>query len=123
MTTQSDRGLELKACRGCGDKPEHISNEHGPEIATCPLCDIRMEAITFGVLCAKWNHIMGYQTKGAPVGALRPVTAEVSEAMIEAALYAYWQKDRHAQAFNFHDRGSMRAALTAALKAQKGVGG
>jgi uncharacterized membrane protein len=43
------------------------------------------------------------------------VVGEVSEEMVERALYAYWQKDRHAQAFNFHDRGSMRAALTAAL--------
>jgi hypothetical protein len=83
--------LALKPCRGCGDMPTHLSNEHGPEIAECQLCDIRMEAITFGVLCAKWNHIMGYVTKKAPVGPLgntRPASAtavEVTEGMAPIA--------------------------------------
>lgn len=44
----------------------------------------------------------------------QPVVA-ITDEMVERSLFAYWNKTPHALAFNYIDRESMRAALTAAL--------
>jgi hypothetical protein len=84
------------------------------EFYISPSCDAHWRNVNDDRM--KWDpRDLGYTLTSIPDLTRVTVVGEISDEMVERALYAYWQKDRHAQAFNFHDRGSMRAALTAAL--------
>lgn len=117
MTTQSDRGL--KNCPWCGQAPASTLGSMGNlwvECMTedCPLS--RLPAMK--------------ETEWIKYGPAVPGTAEVSEGMVEAAyqhLKATVGKNTSDMRMNsvglvLFTISDVRAALSAALKAQKGVG-
>ena len=117
MTTQSDRGL--KNCRWCDGEPERIGVWPWGHTVRCKKCIASgPHKQTQDMADDAWN------TRPAPV------TAEVSEGMVEAAyqhLKATVGKNTSDMRMNsvglvLFTISDVRAALSAALKAQKGVG-
>ncbi len=143
MTTQSDRGLKPQACRWCRSSPSHgASMDTGFVRCLNPSCPVGPSVVCHdhdGFGGAHWALLFwdaGGLSFKEPRADTRPipVTAEVSvdDGMVQRSIMAYYaaiadaydsqEDDAPMMSSDIKQAIGMRAALTAALKAQKGVG-
>ncbi len=114
MTTQSDRGLKLEPCPFCGSKAEAMDYLDAYGLTrwhvVCQECGAASKSSReYHITTSEWN------TRPVPVTAEVSTTDEMARIVLAKYLGTNYNQTDMAVA-------DMRAALSAALKAQKGVG-